>query len=393
MQTQLNWPTNLDDKEFVKHYWQVRSLLLRGAMAPFENPLSPDELGGLATDEDIPSRLILKENDQAWHLRHGPFTESELSELPAENWSLLVSDVEKHLPDFREILKAFSFIPGWRIDDLMISYAPAGASVGAHIDNYDVFLLQAAGHREWSINENPEADRQYLPDQDIRILANFEADQTFVLEPGDILYLPPGVPHHGVSLDNDCMTWSIGFRAPSHRDVITRFAELLAADIPEQAFYSDPAFDEQEHPGEINAQAVRRMREVWNTYVHADEHTFARLAGLLVTGWEPGQESADPSEVAESSTLAEKTEDKLRQHPEWERSSHSKFAFINHNELTTLFVDGEAMTCELEIAHLLTDKHQFSNTELLQQLSKVENRELVQRLIADEKLRAVLDPA
>ena len=246
----LQWPNKLDEASFLQQYWQTRPLLIRQAfpeLAASGNPISRDELGGLAMESDVTSRIILRESDTQWHCSYGPFEQSELEELPAQDWTLLVSDIEKHLPELRNWIKPFHFIPQWRIDDLMISYAPKGASVGAHTDNYDVFLLQAAGTREWSITENPEADRSLLPDLDIGVLANFEAENTWLLEPGDMLYLPPGIPHRGVSKDDDCMTWSIGFRAPSHREIVADIAERLAQDIPEEAFYSDPGILLHEH--------------------------------------------------------------------------------------------------------------------------------------------------
>ena len=344
----LQWPPELDEASFLKQFWQTRPVLIKQAFANFENPLSPDELAGLATDPDIESRIILRENDIKWHCRYGPFQASELENLPARDWSLLVSDIEKHLPEMRAWLAPFTFIPQWRIDDLMISYAPTGASVGAHIDNYDVFLLQAAGRRRWSIAPNMTGNAQLIPDLEIGVLADFEAEQTFDLEPGDMLYLPPGVPHHGISLDNQCMTWSIGFRAPSHREVITDIAENIASRIPEEAFYSDPAILLHEHSGEISPNAISRMREIWNTYVHPDEKEFEQLAGHLLTrrsgGPSPAQleaETANTHNDYSSPTHPYQSEnqddrhltirrvtDLLASSSVWEKNSFSQFAFI-----------------------------------------------------------------
>jgi len=340
----LQWPADLDEASFLKQFWQTRPVLIKQAFANFENPLSPDELAGLATDPEINSRIILRESDTRWHCQHGPFAPTDLEDLPARDWSLLVSDVEKHLPELRAWIAPFTFIPQWRIDDLMISYAPTGASVGAHIDNYDVFLLQAAGRRRWSIAPNMIGAAQLLPDLDIGVLANFEAEQTFDLEPGDMLYLPPGVPHHGVSLDNQCMTWSIGFRAPSHREVITDIAENIASRIPEEAFYSDPAILLHEHSGEISPNAISRLREIWNTYVHPDEKEFEQLAGHLLTRRSAGAEPAQLESAANTESAyqySHQSEDQIDKHltirrvtdllatsSAWEKNSFSQLAFI-----------------------------------------------------------------
>ncbi len=342
----LQWPHDLDVSGFLKNHWQTRPLLFEQAFPQFNNPLSRDELAGLALDGDVSSRIILRESDTRWHSRYGPFTVQELEQLPSRDWTLLVSDVEKHLPDMRDWLTPFHFIPQWRIDDLMISYAPTGASVGAHTDNYDVFLLQAAGRRRWSIDTNPGADKTLLPHLDIGVLANFTPRETFDLAPGDMLYLPPGVPHHGVSLDNECMTWSIGFRAPTHREIVTDLAENIAASIPEDAFYSDPSILLHEHSGQVSPNAISRIREIWNTYVHPDNDTFEKLAGELLTRrniYAPGHSTGDNYPTAD--TQSQQTEQpSMTNVPEeslplylasllgetqfWERNSFARFAFV-----------------------------------------------------------------
>lgn len=342
----LHWPSELDVSSFLKHNWQTRPLLFEQAFPGFSNPLSRDELAGLALDGEVNSRIILRENDTSWHCRHGPFSVQELEQLPSRDWTLLVSDVEKHLPDMRDWLLPFHFIPQWRIDDLMISYAPTGASVGAHTDNYDVFLLQAAGRRRWSIDPDPGADKRLLPNLDIGVLANFTPRETFDLKPGDMLYLPPGIPHHGVALDDECMTWSIGFRAPSHREIVADLAENIAARIPETAFYSDPSILLHEHSGQVSSNAIARIREIWNTYVHPDNEAFEQLAGQLLTRrniYAPGHATIDDNSAAVADPHAAKPvsvkdipDESLQQYISallgdtqfWERNSFNRFAFI-----------------------------------------------------------------
>jgi len=349
---ELHWPNKLDEASFLKQYWQTRSLLIRNAFQIKDNPISPDELAGLALEEDVDSRIILRESDTKWHCRYGPFASADLEDLPENDWTLLVTDVEKHLPELRDWLKPFHFIPGWRIDDLMISYAPPGASVGAHIDHYDVFLLQVAGKRKWSICDDITADCSQIPNLEVGILENFNATDTWELEAGDMLYLPPGVPHHGVSMDKDCMTWSIGFRAPSHQEIVTSIAEHIASQIPEDAFYSDPAILLHENHGQISPNAIARIRDIWNTYVHPDAESFDTLAGCLLTGRnkthssEAGTDTTDPAEPTDESLTQNASDpsdaDKLASASIkstrqlvgscsfLERNSFSRFAFISN---------------------------------------------------------------
>ena len=452
---QLQWPNKLDEASFLQQYWQTRPLLIRQAFPELSksgNPISRDELAGLATEQDVSSRIILKENETQWHCRYGPFEPEELEQLPAKDWTLLVSDIEKHLPDLRNWLKPFHFIPQWRIDDLMISYAPAGASGGAHTDNYDVFLLQVDGTREWSITENPEADRSLLPDLDIGILANFEPENTYVLEPGDMLYLPPGIPHHGISKDDSCMTWSIGFRAPSHREIITDIADRLAEEIPEEAFYSDPGILLHEHSGQISPNVVTRIREIWNSYVHPDNEQFENLVGHLLT-----RNSADENALTELPARAPATEtdknpdgkstddkqarDQLQAQLDaadaWERDSFANLAFVLPSRLAdseakpktkmlkkikatvsrgkddddnvseveetveqeqelqkkpmpvTLYVNGNALDCSENLATALTGEFHYSAADLLDNCNDQQDCEALTWLLTNRLVQPV----
>ena len=185
---------------FLEQYWQKKPLLIKRAFSNYQSPISAEELAGLACEEGVESRLILEHGETSpWQLRYGPFSEDDFTSLPKTNWSLLVQAVNHHVPELNELLEAFNFIPNWRIDDLMISYAPTHGSVGPHLDNYDVFLLQVQGRRHWHINENDYTEDDFIEDLELKILKDFEAKQDWILEPGDMLYLPPGIAHHGVA--------------------------------------------------------------------------------------------------------------------------------------------------------------------------------------------------
>ncbi|HET6567122.1 MAG TPA: cupin domain-containing protein, partial [Rhodothermales bacterium] len=250
----------LSPADFLAEYWQKKPLLVRGALPDFESPVSPEDLAGLACEPDVSARLILERGgDYPWQLRHGPFDEQDFADLAPTHWTLLVSEVDRWVPEVAALLDRFRFIPSWRIDDVMISYAPAEGGVGAHVDNYDVFLLQAKGQRRWQIGAGPVQEENLVPDIDIRMLRDFEPEEEWLLAPGDLLYLPPRIAHHGVAV-GDCMTYSIGFRAPSYQDILTGFLSYLAEQVDPLARYSDPDLKPQLHPGEIGPSALGKVR-------------------------------------------------------------------------------------------------------------------------------------
>lgn len=260
----------LSIETFLRDYWQKQPLLIRNAWPGFESPVTPDELAGLACDREVESRLILEhDGDYPWQVLHGPFPESQFAELPKTHWSLLVQRLERHVPDAASILEHFLFIPAWRIDDLMISFAPPHGSVGAHIDQYDVFLLQGSGRREWQINDRDYSEEDFMPDMDLKILSEFEPTESWVLEPGDMLYLPPGIAHHGIAQDN-CMTLSIGFRAPSRLDLLSAFADDCLIDGRDRR-YSDPFLERQEYSHELNDAARSDLRALLRESMADDE--------------------------------------------------------------------------------------------------------------------------
>ena len=253
---------DIDIQEFVAHYWQKKPCLLRNALSGFDSAVSPEELAGLACEEDVHCRLVLEGSEEKpWTVRYGPFEEQDFLDLPVSNYSLLVSECEKWIPELNDLLDQFRFIPDWRIDDLMISYAPEGGSVGPHVDQYDVFLLQALGTRRWLYCETIAQDEAIIPDLELAILQDFHPDQNVVLNPGDILYLPPGFAHHGVALDR-CMTYSIGFRAPTVTSVLESFTleSEQAGDNVER--YRDTDLELERHHAEITDTEIARFRDM-----------------------------------------------------------------------------------------------------------------------------------
>ena len=274
---------DLDVEAFVTHYWQKKPCLLRNAIPGFETLISPEELAGLACEEDVHCRLVMQgEADDDWQLRYGPFEESDFLELPESRYSLLVSECEKWLPELNELLALFRFIPDWRVDDLMISYAPPGGSVGAHVDQYDVFLLQALGSRRWQYRDQPSRDEALIPGLELAILQDFETQQEAILHPGDILYLPPGFAHHGIAVDR-CMTYSIGYRAPTVADTIESI--LLEANHGgvDETRYRDPDLELERHHAELTDADLRRFRALIDDLLDGSPDLLCDAVGKLLS--------------------------------------------------------------------------------------------------------------
>lgn len=256
-------PLGMPAADFLRDYWQKRPLLIRNAFPDFETPVTPEDLAGLACEEAALSRIVMHDKaSDGWTVRTGPFAEESFPGMPHHDWTLLVQDVDKWDPDIRALLDHFDFLPRWRIDDVMISFAAPGGSVGAHIDQYDVFLLQAHGHRRWQI-DGREAMGQARPSADFRegvelkLLREFHPTHDWVLGPGDMLYLPPNVPHHGVAEDA-CLTFSVGMRAPSAAELLGDFVDTLLADADESVRYRDDDLAPPKDPNEIDADAMQR---------------------------------------------------------------------------------------------------------------------------------------
>ncbi|MGB5455339.1 MAG: cupin domain-containing protein [Gammaproteobacteria bacterium] len=356
------FPGDLSAEAFLRDYWQKQPLLIRQAFPDIESPLTPDELAGLACTDDANARIVFEQHEHGrWHVLHGPLHEDDFETLPEKNWTLLVTDVEKHVGAAKQLIDRFRFIPDWRIDDLMISYAPEGGSVGPHTDAYDVFLIQTQGQRRWMINK--DFDDTCLEDTELRILQRFSAADEWILDPGDMLYLPPNVAHHGIAL-NECMTCSVGFRAPSLRNMISEYAEFIAASIDQSERYQDPDLQCQHSPGEIGSNALSRIKTLLDAQLTVDEDRLLCWFGEFSSEARAAVHMRRPDTVYScfedlSASLA--TDSILAQSPA------SKFLFSRHRDGALLFVDGSSYATSLAFARTLTDHRTIS----LQQLRAV----------------------
>ena len=279
--TPLQLLGGLTAREFMRDYWQKKPLLVRQAIPGFESPISPDELAGLALEEEVESRLVIEHGERPWELRRGPFAEDAFAELPERDWTLLVQAVDQFVPEVAELLEEFKFLPKWRIDDVMVSFAVAGGGVGPHFDNYDVFLLQGLGQRRWQIGQVCNSDSPMLPHADLKILAQFVKTEEWVLEPGDMLYLPPLLAHCGTAED-DCMTYSVGFRAPSAAEVLTHFTDFLGQFLPDEERYSDADAMPTSDPTQIQRDALDRLKALLTEHM-SDERLLMTWFGQFMT--------------------------------------------------------------------------------------------------------------
>ena len=248
----------LSASAFLRRHWQKQPLLVRGAVPGFEGLLEFSDMIELACRDVCESRLIVRHANR-WTVEHGPFTRARFSRLPARNWTLLLQGLDQMLPAARELLSHFDFSPSSRLDDLMVSYAPAGGGVGAHFDSYDVFLLQGPGQRRWRVSH--PRDLALVEEAPLKILKRFRPEAECLLTAGDMLYLPPSYAHDGVAVDA-CYTYSIGLRAPSHRELMSQFLIFLEERLTGEERYGDPDLSAQAHPAQLATDMISKVERV-----------------------------------------------------------------------------------------------------------------------------------
>ncbi len=248
----------LSGEKFLSRFWQKKPLLVRNAITDFKGVVQASELLALSLRQDIESRLVCRRRG-SWHMQLGPFSRTQIARLPKSGWTLLVQGLNFELPEADALLRRFRFLPYARLDDVMVSYAAAGGGVGPHLDSYDVFLLQGPGRRRWSVGKQREPELD--PKAPLRILRNFRPAEEWLLEPGDMLYLPPGWAHDGVALEPS-FTYSIGFRAPSHQEVAREFLAFLQDHVALEGSYADRGARPQRRPAEVPKKMVQQAAVV-----------------------------------------------------------------------------------------------------------------------------------
>jgi 50S ribosomal protein L16 3-hydroxylase len=365
------WELNLDRESFLARHWQTRPLFIAGAVRNFKPPFSRHQLAGLALEEEVESRIIECSDDQ-WQLHHGPFANSDFDrKLP---WTLLVQAVDHYIPAVAQLRKLIDFIPQWRVDDVMVSYAVDGGSVGPHFDNYDVFLLQGEGERLWKLGQFCDESTPLLPHDDLRILRDFECTAEYLLGPGDMLYVPPGIAHWGIA-QGDCTTFSIGFRAPRINDMVSRWADQLLEQMEPQDFYRDARQEPATRPGEIRPRDLQRAMAQLQAAL--DQASGNHWFGELVTEprYDLGELDCELDEAL--AALADGTEFVAL-------SAAAKLAWQQEAEGITVFANGESQTFDESVLPglvILCDSWRLASTDLEDALADTNTYTLLEYLL------------
>lgn len=370
-------------REFLRQFWQKQPLLVRQALKPFHCPIPADELAGLACEQDVESRLVRRAGPEGpWQLRHGPFQASDFAALPTTGWTLLVQDVDKHDPRLDSLLEAFRFIPDWRVDDVMVSYATASGSVGPHVDDYDVFLIQGNGRRRWQVAAGPVVGPELRGQEELRLLRHFEPRHDWVLEPGDLLYLPPGLPHHGTALDDDCMTLSVGLRAPLWRESLGSLVDQALERLQSDARYTDPDLEPTLSPGAIEPQVTERFRVAWRHLADQVEQQLPTWLGCYLTEAKPHLGSVAPARRPHHSTL----EHLRRPGYRLARERASRFAYgWDVQGAVWLFVDGDALPVPegaISFVEVLCNQRAIDSAQLRPLITDTVTQDLLLELLA-----------
>lgn len=258
----IDWPT------FLATYWQKKPVVIRQAFRDFQDPISPDELAGLAMENEVDSRLV-SQTAAGWQVAHGPFT--DFDHLTESHWSLLVQAVDHWHPAAAELMQPFRALSDWRMDDLMISFSVPDGGVGPHLDQYDVFIIQGAGRRRWRVGNN-DVVAQHSPHPDLLQVAPFDAIIDEVLEPGDLVYIPPGFPHEGYSLENS-LNYSVGFRAPSGKELLSGFADYVLAQELGSRRYQDPTLRLRDNAALVLPDEADSLREMMTGLLNSEDFT------------------------------------------------------------------------------------------------------------------------
>ncbi|MER2491092.1 cupin domain-containing protein [Catenovulum sediminis] len=359
---------NIDS--FLKNFWQKKPTLLKGLFKDFQDPLEADEIAGLAAEEQIESRVVYKKQ-QNWHVEHGPFEEYQV--FGETDWTLLVQAVDHYSEEAAELLKPFRFIPNWRIDDLMVSFSTPGGGVGAHVDQYDVFIIQGMGKRHWRVGLQQTMQKS-IPHPDLLQVDGFNACIDEILEPGDVLYIPPGCPHEGYAIE-PALNYSVGFRAPNQQDLLSSFADFA---LQEECFnkrYTDPELQATQSPGLITeAETQKLVGLVKETLSQSD--SVEQWLGCYLT--QAKHELA--IEEIEPAYLPEDLAEMLQQIAIWNRLGGLRCLLLADK----FFVNGEFIPTEKQQRPFITflSNHEvYASSDLNHYLTIEENQQLLLALV------------
>ncbi len=350
---------------FLAEYWQKKPVLIKGAFKNFVDPIDADELAGLALEDEVESRVIAKQGTH-WHVEHGPF--EDYSHFGESDWTLLVQAVDHWSTDAAALMNPFRFIPNWRIDDLMVSFSMPGGGVGAHVDQYDVFILQGQGKRHWKVGYR-QALTDTIPHPDLLQVTGFEACIDDILEPGDLLYIPPGCPHEGYAIEA-ALNYSVGFRAPNQQDLLSAFADYALQEECFKQRYADPDLVLRTNKSDVLPDEQADLKQLILSTIN-DKHQFEQFVGrylsqakhdLDIQPVEPGYEAEDLKEL-----LVQSDAESIN----WHRLGGLRCLFVNNQ----LFINGESVCLsepQFELARLIAEQDKYQAQQLIKFVSHAE---------------------
>jgi len=366
-------------EDFLANYWQKKPLVIRNAFPDFEMPFTAEELAGLAVDTDAPSRMIIEHGlppeNKPWQVKLSPFEDEDFTTLPDSHCTFLVNDLERYLPELGNLIEPFRFIPDWRIDDLMVSYAEDQGTVGPHTDDYDVFLVQGEGKRRWKVITRDDYNKELIPDLPIALLKEFDEDEDWLLEAGDMLYLPPNMPHYGVA-EGACFTFSIGFQAPRTVDLIQNWLETFTKGDKYNKRFTDAGRALQNSSGEINQTDLETLKGLILNSIQNEQQNIDIFLGRFLT--------ESRGNVPEND--APETPSGFQAETDYERESWLRFAYIKKDNALHFFADGHDIELPLETKadiQALCENY-FLTADSLQALIKHDSfKQLLDRLIQE----------
>ena len=348
--------SGISEDEFLKNYWHKKPILIRNAINLNNLVVLPNkqQLLQLSCNEDIQSRIVFKNSENQYDVEYGPFIENDWKNIEQDCWNLLVSDIDKWQPKSCEILEYFKFIRHWIFDDIMLSCGSIGGTVGPHTDHYDVFLLQVHGKRKWGFTQNKIFNPELIPKQALKLMSDFQASETHILNPGDVLYLPPEVAHYGIATTDDCVTCSIGIRTPSHSELLTSFIDNKAENISANNRFQEPHFDLQPKQGEVTVSDLDNVTEILTRHMNIKNGLLNDWFGKYITEYRSlfyeFNQQQDYQQLSDKNDLI--------------LSSFSKSCYFKDKSEAKLFVNGEKYHSSLKLAEMICNHKCIANNEI-----------------------------
>ena len=374
MITSINWQ-DLTPETFLKQYWQKKPLIIKGAFENFVDPIDANELAGLAMEEFIESRIV-SQKDSNWLVKHGPF--EDYSEFGDDKWTLLVQATNHWFDGVDQLTEPFSFLPNWRIDDVMVSFSTPGGGVGPHLDQYDVFIIQGEGKRQWKVGLPDDSLKTLLPHEDLKQVSDFTPCINVITESGDLLYIPPNHPHDGVAIENS-LNYSVGFQAPNGQELFSAFADYQLDNQLYEQRLDDTQRTVTRNPSELHKNDQELLTSLMRTALD-DTSVMQNFFGRYLTSVHHTLNLLVPVEPLSIDMI----EDILQQGETLNPVLGLKCILVNNKDFSSLYINGEQFPLSpetLELAELLASKAELTITNLKSSFQCLKNNQLLTTVI------------